>query len=386
MAIKVTKDGTVTTVIDDNGKLTNSPVLALSPSSTASVIVKEQNPQGNIAGFISGGSTTDAPSMPKIDNIEKFLFSNVNASATEIGNLSATKTNHAGNSSLTHGFATGGPGAPAASMSFIDKFPFAQTSGTASDVGDMSPSSAFDASTNDAQGDGTAFVSGGISPSAPLTTTVTTIRSYPHSISSGTSSSVGNLTESIRSATSCSSVTHGYRLQGRGPTLAFGPTNPVNTVDKFPFAITSGSATDIGSHAEKRCDATGLSSETHGFTMMGRFFFSPIPYGSQNNSSNNKKFPFAIESGFVSGSTESWSSWTTAAGYTAPPSSPAFRYDATGVSSEYYGFIAGGRQTTSPSGGNAFNDIRSFSFTNDASGNPVSELTTNNHSGAGHQF
>ena len=114
MAIKVTKDGTVTTVIDDNGKLTNSPVLALSPSSTARVIVKEQNPQGNIAGFISGGSTTDAPSMPKIDNIEKFLFSHIDASATEIGNLSATKTNHAGNSSLTHGFATGGPGAPAA--------------------------------------------------------------------------------------------------------------------------------------------------------------------------------------------------------------------------------------------------------------------------------
>ena len=110
----------------------------------------------NKAYAAGASSTTDAFASggnlpPPVANIDKFPFAISSGSSTDIGNLSAARFGAAGASSTTEAFASGGnapPGAPSF-VATIDKFPFSQTSGTATTVGNLTSAKYYQGSHQD---------------------------------------------------------------------------------------------------------------------------------------------------------------------------------------------------------------------------------------------
>jgi hypothetical protein len=92
-------------------------------------------------GYFSGGTVVHPDFDPVVQNIiEKFSFTS-NGNATDVGDLTAVRYSSAGQSSTTHGYASGG-GQPSGATNIIDKFPFS-TDGNATDVGDLTQSKYF---------------------------------------------------------------------------------------------------------------------------------------------------------------------------------------------------------------------------------------------------
>ena len=79
-------------------------------------------------GYVAGGNY---PYGFYRDIIDKFPFSS-DANATDVGDLSQTRTHTAGQSSSSHGYISGGQ----PNYNTIDKFPFSSDD-NASDVGDL---------------------------------------------------------------------------------------------------------------------------------------------------------------------------------------------------------------------------------------------------------
>lgn len=95
-----------------------------------SVDIEFQKFQGTVSGYISAGQT---PVL--IDNtIDKFPFA-ADANATDVGNLSQTRSSIVGQSSAVSGYNTGGT-ISGTGQNTIDKFPFS-TDTNATDVGDL---------------------------------------------------------------------------------------------------------------------------------------------------------------------------------------------------------------------------------------------------------
>ena len=139
------------------------------------------------------------------------------------------------------GFASGGDIPPR--VTTIDKFPFSQTSGTATDIGDLSQAR-YAAAGQSSETDG--FTSGGLTP----TGRVNTIDKFPFSQTSGTATDIGNLSQKRNNIAGQSSETAGFTSGGSVPSI-------VTTIDKFPFTISSGTATDIGDLSQARYSAAG---------------------------------------------------------------------------------------------------------------------------------
>ena len=85
--------------------------------------------QGSNFGYASGGSD---PSVPgQINTVQKYSFTS-DANATDVGDLTVTRTDVSGQSSSVSGYSSGGE--PLSNV--IDKFPFASDA-NATDVGDL---------------------------------------------------------------------------------------------------------------------------------------------------------------------------------------------------------------------------------------------------------
>lgn len=93
---------------------------------------------GTSRGYVAGSFNSTSPTIPSSSRIQSFPFSNDN-NANDVGTLSVVRADAAGFSSIDSAFVAGGrfPSAPAY-YNVVDKFPFSATSGTASDVGDLS--------------------------------------------------------------------------------------------------------------------------------------------------------------------------------------------------------------------------------------------------------
>jgi len=94
-----------------------------------------------VSGYTSGGYGRTPPGLPaptspatRRNIIEKFPFA-TDANATDIADLTVTRSEASGQSSTVSGYTSGGYAAP--SVSTIDKFPFASDT-NATDVGDLS--------------------------------------------------------------------------------------------------------------------------------------------------------------------------------------------------------------------------------------------------------
>jgi len=205
----------------------------------------------SISGYTSGGYS---PPGVRHNVIDKFPFAQ-NSNATDVGDLTAARYTSGGNSSNTSGYVAGGF-TTSSSVTTIDKFPFSIDL-NASAVGNLSQARVYGA----AQSSSThGYISGG-STAASIPSQVNTIDKFPFA-SDGTATDVGDMTTSTAFGAGVSSTTWGYNV-GAG----WGST-PVATVQRFSF-ITNQNATNIASLTFGRYGAAGHSYETQGYVSGG---------------------------------------------------------------------------------------------------------------------
>jgi len=198
-------------------------------------------------GFVSGGFTPGGSSS-YLSIIEKLPFSISSGTAADIGDLSSSRTSTSGQNSSVDGYTSGGYEPPSvAPTSTIDKFPFGISSGTAINVGDLSEAKYQTTTGQSSKTDG--FTTGGVGPVSPLTT----IEKYPFSISSGTATDVGDLgpgADQRSAAAGSSSTTDAFTAGGLAPPYA-------TDIYKFPFSISSGTSTNVGDLSIPRGNISG---------------------------------------------------------------------------------------------------------------------------------
>ena len=182
-------------------------------------------------GYTAGG---DNPANS--NRIDKFSFS-VDGNATDVANLVSSGSDfNTGNSSPTHGYATGRN-----KSNTIDKFSFSVDE-NATDVGDLTL----------ARGEGGGqsssshgYNSGGQSPPG---TNLNTIDKFSFT-SDGNATDVGDLSVTIYWTSGTSSTTYGYIAGGN-------PTPNINRIEKFPFS-TDTNASDIANLTVGRWSPAG---------------------------------------------------------------------------------------------------------------------------------
>ena len=248
--------------------------------------------QGQFEGYVMGGRSNDPSVAPpttttNVNVIDKFPFAS-ESTVTDVGDLTITRYSISdGINSTSHGYGAGG--SSPSQMNTIDKFAFGST-GDAQDVGDLTYSSGY------VRGHSTPS-EGFMSAGRPASPHIDTIQKFPFSTDAN-SIDVGQLiTNRIITLGSCTSPTHGYVAGGAnngGPTPApffpFGGNQPATTnIEKFPFSISSGTSTEVGDLTEFSYDGAGLSSPAgEGVLVAG----SVYPFAVRGLV---QKFPFASD-------------------------------------------------------------------------------------------
>ena len=201
-------------------------------------------------------------------NIEKFSLASTSSSIVGAGSFTQSG-NAAGVSSPTHGFFTGATPFSQPVSTFVDKFSFS-SDGNATNVGSLAVRSNYaSGQTSDTHG----YSTGGQNPPSPAGLNV--IQKFPFAISSASTTDVADLSLARAYTAGHSSGTHGYASAGN-------PGQP--TIDRFPFGSDANS-TDIGNLQVGRYFSFGVSSASHGYTGGG------IPVTAPE-ASDYEKFPF----------------------------------------------------------------------------------------------
>ena len=152
------------------------------------------------------------------------------------------------------GYTSGGKAPPWTNVATIDKFPFA-SDGNATDVGDLSGSRTYTAGQSSADN---GYASGG-----NLGSYFDIIDKFPFA-SDDNATNVGSLTQARRMASGQSSTDSGYTSGGQNPSISA----TLETIDKFPFA-SDGNATDVGDLSRATNQCAGQSSSTSGYISGG---------------------------------------------------------------------------------------------------------------------
>ena len=305
--------------------------------------------QGTVAGYVSGGDSHRI-------NIEKFPFAS-DANATDVGDMTVYRADHAGQSSASSGYNSGG----FPDSNVIDKFPFA-SNGNATDVGDLTVTRYNVTGQSDASGfDGVSGYTSGGRASTPAASRSNVIDKFPFA-SNANATDVGDLTVAREQVAGQSSTASGYTSGGRqAPTTPI-PNNYTNIIDKFPFA-SNANATDVGDLTALRIAVVGQSSNVSGYTCGGytrRTPQVPAPLAPITMVSAIQKFPFASDSNA-----------------TSVGNLTVARADAAGQSSDVSGYASGGMPYS--------NVIDKFPFATDANATDVADLTQGMQSSAGQQ-
>ena len=213
-------------------------------------------------GYCNGGSSGGWGGGPFYNTIQKFQFS-TDANATDVGDLTTTRTNRGGHSMETHGYVAGGShgNAPTA-VNIIERYPYASDTNS-SDVGDLIRNDSLQGCCSDTDygytGGGEAFEN--------------VIERYQFAASAN-GSDVGNLVNTIGTCAGHSGgTTYGF-ISGGGPS---------NVIQRITYA-SSGNSTDWADLTWSINHFCGSESTTYGYGMSG-----------YPNSNVIQKFPFATQ-------------------------------------------------------------------------------------------
>ena len=193
-------------------------------------------------GYCTGGSKDPSPPGPPYtrvaDEIQKYSFSS-DGNASDVANLLSQQIRLSGQSSPTHGYASGGGASSATNV--IQKFTFASDA-NATDVGDLLSNNGYPGGGNSSLTHG--YVSGN-SPNGNV------IQKFPFS-SDTNATDVGDLSQGRASAAGQNSGSSGYVSGGS----TFPPYVAVVTIDKFSFS-SDANASDVGDLTQGRNNAAG---------------------------------------------------------------------------------------------------------------------------------
>ena len=281
------QDGSATnqTAIDTFSFASDGNASATGGNLSLAVTAASGNSSGS-HGYSSGGAAVGTPGY--VDNIQKFPFAITSGTASDIGNLILKRNNGIGVSDGGSGYTVGGfgPGIfgqyPPQNNSFrtnIDKFSFA-ADGNAAEVGELSAAKRLTAG---AQSQTHGFIAGGASTATVPSNTQKDILKFAFA-SPGTTSDVGDLTQLVDGSAGQTSTTHGYRSGGTQS-----PNTITNVIDKFPFAISGGTATDVGDLTQARNSITPSYSNNHGYSSSGlpiSNIIDKFPFSSDANATD----------------------------------------------------------------------------------------------------
>jgi len=200
------------------------------------------NPCGQTSkthGYVSGGYEYSGVGLHNV--IQKFSFAAV-GTVTDVANLTAAKSQLAGQSSEDYGYVCGG----LPSTNVIERFSFT-TDSNAVDRADLTTSKGYMSGHNSLT---YGYCAGGNGP-------INVIEKFPFA-SATNASDVGDLTNSISNQANVSSTTHGYAAGG----------SSINVINKWTFA-TDANATDAGDLTVARSNMCGVTSTTHGYACGG---------------------------------------------------------------------------------------------------------------------
>jgi hypothetical protein len=152
--------------------------------------------------------------------VDKFPFAtDTNATLSSINLTTSSGTGAGGITSSTHGYVSGGG---SGSTNRVEKFPFASDT-NATDVGDLTvPRRSVVGQSSVSHG----YTTGGYAPFSGPLGGINTIDKFPFSVDTN-ASDVGDITTSTRELSGHTSTEHGYRSGG---TL-------VSVIDRFPFSV-----------------------------------------------------------------------------------------------------------------------------------------------------
>jgi hypothetical protein len=200
----------------------------------------------NVGGILSPGGFGD-----EVTTIDKFSFASDN-NATDIGDISDARRDLSGQSSSTHGYASGGVDESTIYLNTIDKFSFS-TDGNSTDIANLTVARSGCS--------GISYYTYGYVAGGNTGSDSDVIDKFAFA-SDGNATDVGNLTVGKNGlGEGVSSTTHGYVLGGH-------TTGAVDTIEKFAFA-SDGNATDISNLTIARYSTAGQSSTTHGYSSGG---------------------------------------------------------------------------------------------------------------------
>ena len=286
-------------------------------------------------GYTMGGVTHPASSRNTIDS---FPFAS-DANASDVGDTTSTIIMQSGQSSPTHGYASGGStGSPAGQTpsNIIQRMPFAEDANT-TDVGDLTVSRrGVGGQSSRSNG----YACGGYVDSGAVWQNVKD--KFPFSAATTNSTDAGDLTQARSGAAGTSSQRHGYSASGSMP-----PNNVSNVIDKFPFSADVDS-TDVGDLTQSTMTGAPQSSATHGYTSGGSTTTSNPGIHSVID-----KFPFSSDANATDVADLTQSRYLLAGGQ----------------SSASHGYSSGGYYPST------FNTIDKFTFSADFKATDVGDLT-----------
>lgn len=267
--------------------------------------------------------------------IDKYSFTS-DGNATDVGDMpTAQNPYNSGGASATKGYTAGGYDGGGQVVQHIYGMPFAAES-PISDVGDVHPQQGFNNGT--AVSNDEMFIIGGLDPNFSATTIITKM---PFS-SEGTAADSGGDLNVASNGAGITAPDHAY----------FHDASTVNFY-KFPFAISSGTSTDVGDlPIASNPYSTGINHTTKGY------WFLSAP--SAPTTKYYYSFPFASDAN------------ASCVGSLSParPSNPS--NGAGSSSSTTDGYVHGGLHSP----GGIVNNIDKFGFSSEGTATDVGDLTT----------
>ena len=201
-----------------------------------------QSVQSSTAGYTMGGY-----GAPYFNKIEKFLFASSSGSASNVGTITNTANGVAGCNDTTHGYRVGGWTGGGTGFNIIERFAFA-TDGACADVGDLIASGhGCSSSSTETHG----YIAG--QHAAPTTA----VQKFSFASSANAVDTTQDLINYRDYAGSATSTTHGFLMGGNRTTVR---------IDVESYAFDSSAAmSDIGDldHTVHSCSSS--SSQTHGY-------------------------------------------------------------------------------------------------------------------------
>jgi len=208
------------------------------------------------------------------ETYQRFPFACWDASNWLIaGDLNYPRTTDASACSDAYGYVSNYTVPPTPHQS-IQRFAFATTYGSASNVGDQAQVRSIAAGITSSD---YGYDAGGLTTPPPGSPT-NVIERYPFAAVTTNATDVGDLNRSSDTMIGMASLTHGY--------CSSGPPAAPSEIDSWPFAASVVNATDIGNWGSTRGWATSVSSLENGYMGGGT---SPLNF----TQSSNYYFPFA---------------------------------------------------------------------------------------------